>query len=84
MPTTIQSIEEQKVTLIREKFHSHGWKSKRVHQRAHVYMVYKPDCTEHCHFIAFWSDGAVKLLPSESEASESYQEAQQIISEVIG
>lgn len=83
MTTLIQPTTEQKVDLLRERFHSYGWKSKQVHRSAHVYLVYKPNHREHCYFIAFYSDGAIKLLPSDDKASESYQEVQQIIDEVI-
>lgn len=77
-----QPTLEEKIQQVKGRFHYRGWITKDVHRyRGNICMVLHPNFREHCYFIAFLSDGRIRLLPKED--NEQYKAAKEIIKEAL-
>lgn len=77
-----QPTLEQRIQQVKGRFHFRGWITKNVDRyRGDVCMVHHPDFREHCYFVAFLSDGRIRLLPKED--NEQFKAAKTIIKEAL-
>jgi hypothetical protein len=84
MATTIleQSTLEQKIQLVKGRFHYRGWITKNAHRyRGNICMVFHPSFREYCYFITFLYDGSIWLLPKED--NNHFKEAKTIVEEAL-
>lgn len=72
--------KQEKIQRVIGRFGFRCWRSKKIDKHSDVYMVYKPDLSEFCYFVAFTND-SINLLPEQQ--NESYSEAKTIIKEAL-